>query len=327
MTKSHAGRKGGERLIIFENLSFDPFFNQAFEEVLFETDFDDDVFFLWRNSPAVVVGCYQNICREVKIEALRKENIPVIRRITGGGTVYHDLGNVNYTMILQHQSSADYDRCLTPMIAALNALGIPAHKNRTCDIAIDGQKISGSAQKLAHGRLLHHGTLLFDADLSRLDKITTHHKNEHFQIKGILSDICPVTNICRHLKKPLAIETFMAQLTQQMAENAQPRLLTDDQKARLLALRDEKYTGWEWTWGNTPPFTYEKHGTFCGQPIQIAYQAKRGMISDAQIDCAAIDPKLASELLNRARLDPAELACICQKLAGSHQDELLDLLI
>lgn len=315
-------------MITLKNPSLDPFYNQALEEVVFNMELDEDVFWLWRNSPAVIVGCYQNICREVKAEALRKQNIPVIRRITGGGTVYHDLGNVNYTLIMKQDSFADYDRCLAPVIHALNDMGIPARRNRTCDIAIGNGKISGSAQKNANGRLLHHGTLLFDTDLNKLDTITTHHKNDHFQVKGTLSDICTVTNIRQYLKEDMTIEQFMQRLTQRMVPEQQPELvLTQEQQQQILLLRDEKYKSWEWTWGKTPPFTYEKHGEFAGKPIHISYQARRGILSDVEIDCDCIDKELAAQLLNRSRLDPERLSEVCRKLAGERQSELLELLI
>lgn len=148
-------------MLTVRNVSHDPFYNQAFEEYVYQTYLDDDIFLLWQNAPAVVVGSYQNICREVHVEALRQRGIPVVRRISGGGTVYHDLGNVNYTYIVRASGTVDYDAVLSPVIAALNEIGVPARKNRTCDIAIGDLKISGSAQRMTKGRLLHHGTLLF----------------------------------------------------------------------------------------------------------------------------------------------------------------------
>ena len=143
-------------MLTFQNNSHDPFYNQAFEEYVFLNYPDDDVFYLWQNRPAVVVGSYQNICREVHVAALRRQGIPVVRRMSGGGTVYHDLGNVNYTYITRTDGPVDYDRSLTLVIGALNAIGVPARKNRTCDIAIAEGKISGSAQRSAKGRVLHH---------------------------------------------------------------------------------------------------------------------------------------------------------------------------
>lgn len=110
------------------NPSHDPFYNQAFEEYVYQTFLEDDVFLLWQNDPAVIVGSYQNICREVHVESLRRLGIPVVRRCTGGGTVYHDLGNVNYTYITQADGGVSYDGVLLPVIRALNDIGVPARK-------------------------------------------------------------------------------------------------------------------------------------------------------------------------------------------------------
>lgn len=217
-----------------QNSSHDPFYNQAFEEFVFQNFLKDDVFFLWRNRPAVVVGCYQNICREVQVQTLRKLGIPVVRRISGGGTVYHDLGNVNYTYITRQDGLMDYDRCLQPVVDALNAIGVPARKDRTCDIAIGDQKISGSAQRVAGNRILHHGTLLFQSDLRLLEQSTIRHKNDCFQSKGTISAICPVTNIQDHLTAPMTIAEFQTRLLDQMVSSGNDRLtLTAEQEAQV----------------------------------------------------------------------------------------------
>lgn len=315
-------------MLTVENLSLDPFYNQAFEEFVYQTFTEDDVFLLWRNRPAVVVGRYQNICREVHAADLLRRGIPVVRRMTGGGTVYHDPGNVNYTYITQTGGQLDYDAVLAPVIAALRALGVPARKDRVCDIAIGDRKISGSAQRLVKGRLLHHGTLLFSSDLGVLDQITTHRKNDCFQSKGTQSAICTVTNIREHLARPMTIEEFRERLLDRMVPPGSPRLtLTPKQEAEVCRLRDEKYRSWEWTWGKTPAFTYEKSGVFAGAPIRVAYQAKRGIVSGAEVRCPAIDGALAARLLNGARLDPEGFAAICRRLAGDGAEELMDWLM
>ena len=315
-------------MLTVQNLSHDPFYNQAFEEFVFETFRDDDVFLLWQNSPAVIVGSFQNICREVHVETLRRLGIPVVRRMSGGGTVYHDLGNVNYTYITHQNGPLDYDLCLRPVIEALNGIGVPARKNRTCDIAIGEQKISGSAQRSAGGRLLHHGTLLFQSDLTALDHITTHHKNDCFQSKGTVSAICPVTNIVEHLASPMTLEEFKQRLLDRMVPPGCPRLtLTAEQEAEVCRLRDEKYRSWEWTWGRTPAFTYEKSGTFAGAPIRVAYQAKKGIVSNAELDCDAVDGTEAARLLNGQRLDPEGFDKICRALVGNRAEELMDWLL
>lgn len=315
-------------MLTVQNFSHDPFYNQAFEEYVFQTFREDDVFLLWQNSPAVIVGSFQNICREVHVETLRRLGIPVVRRMSGGGTVYHDPGNVNYTYISRQDGMVDYDRCLQPVINALNDIGVPARKSRTCDIAIGEEKISGSAQRSAGGRVLHHGTLLFQSDLTVLDHITTHHKNDCFQSKGTASAICTVTNIVDHLAVPMTLEEFKQRLLDRMVPPGCPRLtLTAEQDAEVCRLRDEKYHSWEWTWGRTPAFTYEKSGTFAGAPIRVAYQARKGIVSNAEIECAALDGGEAAWLLNGARLDPEGFDEICRTLVGKRAEELMDWLL
>ena len=271
-------------MLTVRNVSNNPFYNQAFEEYVYETFRDDDVFLLWKNTPAVVVGSYQNICREVHVEALRQRGIPVVHRISGGGTVYHDLGNVNYTYIVRANGTVDYDAVLSPVIAALNAIGVPARKNRTCDIAIGDLKISGSAQRMIKGRLLHHGSLLFSTDLGVLDQITTHRKNDCFQSRGTQSAICTVTNIREHLAAPMTIEEFQTRLLDQMVPPGCPRLtLTAEQEAEVCRLRDEKYRSWERIFGRSPKFTIDRTGRFAGGKVQFKLDVQKGRIRDAAV--------------------------------------------
>lgn len=310
------------------NNSTDPFYNLAFEEFVFQNFKQDDIFLLWQDSPSVIVGRYQNICREVHIQSLRKLNIPVLRRITGGGTVYHDLGNVNFTYITTQRDFINYDRCLAPIIRALNAMGIPAYKDKTSDIALAGLKISGNAQKTANNRVLHHGTLLFNSDLAILDKITTHHKNDCFKIKGTHSAICSVTNISDHLPTKMNLTEFKQRLLEQMLlENGKYITLTQEQEAEIIRLRDEKYRTWEWTWGKTPNFTYEKTSTFGGKSIFVAYQSKKGRIFDVQIKSDVLNCAEAMKNLECIHLNPKEIFNICRNLVDKQADELMDCLI
>lgn len=315
-------------MLTINSHSTDPYYNLAFEEYIFTHFLDEDVFLLWRNTPCMVVGSCQNICRETRPAKLRRLGIPVLRRISGGGAVYHDLGNVNYSCITRQEGPIDYDRSLAPILKALNAIGVPARKNRTCDIAIGEDKISGSAQRAAGGRLLHHGTLLFDADLTALEDISVRGKNDCVQTKGTQSAICAVTNIRPHLDKDMTVEAFRRRLLEQMVpDEGDWAELTAEQTAEVCRLRDEKYHSWEWTWGKTPSFTYERTGSFGGEAFRASYQAKRGIVSAVSVECGALDCVLAAELLEGTRLDPEGFAAICETLAGGRSEELLELLL
>ena len=265
------------------NVSNNPFYNQAFEEYVYETFRDDDVFLLWKNTPAVVVGSYQNICREVHVEALRQRGIPVVRRISGGGTVYHDLGNVNYTYIVRANGTVDYDAVLSPVIAALNAIGVPARKNRTCDIAIGDLKISGSAQRMIKGRLLHHGTLLFDTDIEQMVASTT---VDSYKItsKSIKSVRDRVTNISEHLPVPMDAETFKETMVRHiMNGSTDTYTVTPEDDARIREIAGEQFQSWERIFGRRPKFTIDRTGRFAGGKVQFKLDVQKGRIRDAAV--------------------------------------------
>ena len=265
------------------NVSNNPFYNQAFEEYVYETFRDDDVFLLWKNTPAVVVGSYQNICREVHVEALRQRGIPVVRRISGGGTVYHDLGNVNYTYIVRANGTVDYDAVLSPVIAALNAIGVPARKNRTCDIAIGDLKISGSAQRMIKGRLLHHGTLLFDTDIEQMVASTT---VDSYKItsKSIKSVRDRVTNISEHLPVPMDAETFKETMVRHiMNGSTDTYTVTPEDDARIREIAGEQFQSWERIFGRSPKFTIDRTGRFAGGKVQFKLDVQKGRIRDAAV--------------------------------------------
>ena len=310
-------------MLTITNLSKDPFYNLALEEYIFNKYTEDDIFFMWQNEPSVIVGSYQNILREVSVLDLEKQHIPILRRMTGGGTVYHDNGNINYTYITTQAGMIDYADCVKPVIDGLNALGIPAHQNRTCDIAINGKKISGSAQRMVRKRLLHHGTLLFSSDLDRLFTITMKDKNDNIQSKGTLSAICPVTNIIEYLPKPLSIKDFQENLQNQiLGTGATEITLNENDQAEIRKLRD-KYMSWEWIWQKTPPFTYQKSGIFCDAPIAVRYSAKKGILYDVEIHSQHINFQQAADLFEQSKLDLSLLREKCHFLTPKNGDELL----
>lgn len=276
-------------MLTFNTGSFDPFFNQAFEQYIFDNYRRGDIFYVWQNSAAVIVGQNQNIYREVDSIALERQNIPVVRRMTGGGTVYHDVGNVNYTFISDSDSALSYDRFLNPIINALKKLGINAHKNSVCDIAVDGLKVSGSAQRTCKGRVLHHGTLLFNCDLAKLDLLTAKNKNQSICTKGTLSTVSRVTNISDHLQEKMTVEDFKNYLLGEIAAGAQTVVLNGIQLSEIKALCLDRYKNDQWTYGKTPSFDFEKSGMFEGQPIEVRYSAKKGQIAEGFIVCDGIE--------------------------------------
>jgi lipoate-protein ligase A len=279
-------------MIYITNNSHDPYYNQAFEEYVFNTFKGGTIVLLWRNNPAVVCGCHQNIFAEVNVIKAQAKGVSIVRRITGGGTVFHDLGNLNYTIISDKDSKMlDYTKYMDFMINVLRKLGVPASLNRTSDIAIGGLKISGSAQKVTKNRVLHHGTLLFNSDLKTLSGITKGQRS-YFETKGIQSVPWPVTNIINHMENTsMTTKQFGERLLEAIVQDSiwETMEISAEDHIQIKRLADDKYKSWEWTYGNTPDFTYNRSFDLDGEPISVSYQAKGGIITQFSIDLSEPD--------------------------------------
>ena len=160
-------------MIFIESDCHDPYFNLAMEQYVFDRlPREEDYFMLWPNENTIVVGKYQNTAAEVNASFVREHKIPVARRLSGGGAVYHDLGNINYTFITDAQkgSRLNFEKFCRPLVRVLQSLGVPAQVSGRNDVTIEGMKCSGSSQYIREGRIMHHGTILFDSDLDVLGK-------------------------------------------------------------------------------------------------------------------------------------------------------------
>ena len=188
-------------------ITTDPYYNLAVEEFLFSHT-DEDVFMLWQNSPTVVIGKNQNAYAEVDLGYAEANSIKIARRITGGGAVYHDLGNINYSYITLSGGTLDFARLSKPVISALKGIGIEAALGGRNDILTDGKKISGSAQHTSNGRTLHHGTLLFDVDAEKMSSVLRVDK-EKLEHHGVKSHKSRVTNIKELLPSYITVSDFM----------------------------------------------------------------------------------------------------------------------
>ena len=299
-------------MIYIENDAHDPAFNQAFEEYVFERVAPEaTLIVLWRNAPAVVCGCYQNAFAEVDMLRAKEQDVKVIRRISGGGTVYHDLGNVNYSVIAPADGAVDYARFIAPVAEALNKLGIPAAMNRTCDIAVNGLKVSGSAQKTAKGRVLHHGTLLYDTDLHALHALADGRRGK-FISKGIQSTPWPVANMRACLKSAIDTAEFMALLRDRLAGNAETLRLDENALAEVRRLASEKYETWEWTFARSPAFSCETEFRLHGARVGLRYAARRGVIEEIAFDAALPVLDEAARRLTGRRLTVEDIrAALC----------------
>ena len=257
-----------------KNPSVDPAFNIAAEEYLLAHETSGEIFMLWRGRPSVIIGKFQNFYEEVSPALIEKHGVEVVRRNSGGGTVYHDLGNVNFTFIADRaDGELSYERFLDPIVEFLRTLGVNAKIDATSALFVDGHKISGNAQAAVGGRVMHHGTLLFDVELSALSALTGRAR-EKVVSRSIKSNPSPVTNIRPHLASDMTVEEFISAISAYLSgENNTVREFTADEIAEIENLADEKYRTWQWTYGKCPAFTLESE--------HVTLKSKGGIITEA----------------------------------------------
>lgn len=235
--------------------STDPRWNLALEEYVFDSlPRDKSYFMLWQNHNTIVVGKYQNTAAEINGKVVRDEGITVVRRLSGGGAVYHDLGNLNFTFITDAPDAAkiDFRRFCEAVVDALADLGVMAEINGRNDITIEGKKFSGNSQYLREGRVMHHGTLMFRSDLTVLSRALAVDR-EKLSAKGIPSVVSRVTNIGDHLPPEVTIDDLREALLRHIPceDNAAPYVLTEEDIAAIDKIAQERYASWEWTYGSS----------------------------------------------------------------------------
>jgi len=262
----------------------DPAFNLAAEEYLLLQE-DRDVFMLWQNDRAVIIGRNQNAWAEVNIPCAEAEHIAVIRRLSGGGAVYHDLGNVNFTFITAPRENVDFTPFIAPVIRALADLGVHAVQDGRNDITAENAKISGNAQCTFRrpdgtARLLHHGTLLLSSDLSRLAAVLRP-RPEKLRAKGIASIRSRVTNLRDLVGFPEDMDAaaFMRHLADAAAPAGEKIPLSDRECAGIAALAREKYESWAWNFGASAAHETEHSVRFPFGSVTAAFSAKGGIIT------------------------------------------------
>lgn len=237
----------------------DPDFNLALEQYVFDRmPRDRGYFMLWQNDNAIIVGRHQNTLAEINEAFVREHGIRVVRRLSGGGAVYHDLGNLNFTYIVDASGGVRLDLKLfcQPVADALGALGVQAEVNGRNDITIGGQKFSGNAQYVREGRVMHHGTILFDSDLSVVGQALKVDR-EKIAAKGVQSVQSRVTTVRPHLPKDASLAEFKALLLEKLfaGQPMERYELTAEDIEAVEELRRERYGTWAWNYGASPAGT------------------------------------------------------------------------
>ncbi|HGC9485361.1 TPA: lipoate--protein ligase [Streptococcus agalactiae] len=245
------------------NTSNDPAYNVALEAYAFQKLTDiDEIFILWINEPAIIIGRHQNTIQEINKEFIDKNGIHVVRRLSGGGAVYHDLNNLNYTIISNNtqEGAFDFQTFSKPVIDTLAKLGVKAEFTGRNDLEINGQKFAGNAQAYYKGRMMHHGCLLFDVDMSVLGQALKVSKDK-IESKGIKSVRARVTNIVDHLSDKITVQEFSDAILAQMKEEypeMDEYVLSDAELSEIQAMCDNQFATWDWTYGKAPEYTIER---------------------------------------------------------------------
>ena len=273
-------------MLFFENTSLDPWFNLATEEYLFK-HIDSEVVMLWRSLPSIIVGKHQNTLAEINLEYVRKNNIPVVRRLSGGGTVFHDPGNINFTFI----KKADKDNLVNfqshtrPVIEFLQSLGVDAKFEGKNDLRVNGLKISGNAEHIHKNKVLHHGTLLYDANLDHLNEAIKA-KEENFESKAVKSIRSEVANISRFLQFPLSRDEFMMKLKVWFFQHwPDIEFYSPDQAdiRYINRIKEEKYKKWEWNFGWSPVYVFKNQIYWDNKVISVELKVRKGMVETAMV--------------------------------------------
>ena len=265
------------------NDSTDACRNMAFDEFTLESlPLDEPVFYLWRNAPSVIIGLNQSAYAEVNLPYLQAHGIALARRVTGGGAVYHDLQNLNYTIVGKSRDlNADYPDYLHLMVNALRQLGVAAELSGRNDIMVDGRKCSGYAKRVWKDRLMVHGTLMFDVDLSVLQVVLSV-PGSKMAASGVASVRSKVANLKDYLlafKDVLALKDALHRI---LAGADEEVILTDSQQAEIERIANEKFRTWDWLYGRSPEAQFRASKKFACGTVEVNWSVRHGLLEDVR---------------------------------------------
>ena len=276
-------------MIYVINNSNDPFFNHAAEEYLMN-NFDEEIFMLWINKPSILIGRNQNTISEINLDYVEENHITVVRRLSGGGTVYNDLGNMNFTFItyrnsLETKVKNGFEKFALPVINALKSLGANAEFTGRNDIVIGGKKFSGNAQYSQKDKLLHHGTLLYNCDMSKLS-LALKSKPIKFVDKSVKSVGARVTNIIEHIDEKMDLLEFREYLKNYVIKTHGIETIYEFNEKDLKEIDKivkNRFETWEWNYGKSPNYRYTNSRKYPSGVVEYHLEVESGQIENISI--------------------------------------------
>ena len=270
-------------MLFINHNNINPYFNHAAEEYVLK-NFDDECFMLWRNSPCILIGKNQNAFAEINTAYVKENNIIVVRRLTGGGAVFNDLGNINFTFISRNKGdiNSNFRKFTLPILKALDSLGINANFSGRNDITIDGKKISGNAQYYYKDKVLHHGTLLFSSSISNLSEALKVNPLK-IKSKGVNSVSARVTNIRNYLNNDMDVLQFKNYITSFVMDYFNEKKLynfTDYDFKNINTIMEDRFSKFSWNFGRNPEYEFRKEIRFKGGTIEVNFNVVNGYIND-----------------------------------------------
>ncbi len=305
-------------MLIIRRHNTDPYFNLATEEYVFK-EIKDDSFMLWRNQPSIIVGKHQNTLAEINIDYVKENDIKVVRRLSGGGAVFHDLGNLNFTFTMQEENNLiDFRKYTEPILEVLVNLGIDARFEGRNDLTIEGKKFSGNAMHIWKNKVLSHGTLLFSSHMPDLSKALTTDPLK-FKDKAVKSVRSRVTNISEHLRSPMDVMEFSSLIEQHIMEKYPDAILyelSEEDHERIRKMVETKYGTWEWNFGYSPHYNFRKElRTTNSGTIEFNIDVTDGIIQDMRIYGDYFNRYDTEEIENALRYVPHSVVKIREALA------------
>lgn len=274
-------------MIYIKQDSTDANFNFALEKyAMYELNQGDEFFMFWRTQPTLMIGCYQNPYQEINMDYAKRNNVNIVRRITGGGTIYTDMNGWQFSFIVKGQSKGEakkveFEKYTKPIIDALKSLDVDAYRSGRNDLLIDNKKFSGNAQFHDKSVSLHHGSLLFDTDIEAMVR-ALNVDDEKIISKGIKSVKGRVTNINDHLENKIDSAAFKDVMIKYLTKDMDEYILTDDDIKRINEIKENQFDTWEWNIGKSPKFNITKGNRFAGGKVTVCVYVEKGTIHDVE---------------------------------------------